>query len=693
MARKILVTCALPYANGSIHLGHLVEHIQTDIWVRFQKMKGNTCYFVCADDTHGTPIMLRAASEGITPEALIERIYAEHVRDFAGFHIGFDNYYTTHSDETRQFANDIYARLRAAGMIEARGIEQFYDPIKEMFLPDRYIRGTCPRCKAPDQSGDSCDACGAAYQPTDLENPYSQVSGVKPVLRESEHLFFRLAECTEFLRKWTRSGTLQQEAANKLDEWLQAGLKDWDISRDAPYFGFEIPDAPGKYFYVWLDAPIGYMGSFRNLCDKEGLRFEDFWQRREVAGSEKSESKGAEIYHFIGKDILYFHALFWPSSLHFSGYQTPSGIFVHGFLTVNGEKMSKSRGTFITAESYLKFLNPEYLRYYYAAKLNASMSDIDLNFGDFLSRVNSDLVGKFINLASRTAGFITKKFNGRLSEKLPPLALLQTLQSAETWDRIGNHYEAREYGKAVREIMAFVDIANQYVNDQKPWEMAKLEERSEELHQVCSMCLNLFRVFTLYLKPVLPKLAADVQKFLNLEDSEMAWGEMRPLTGRRINPFQHLMTRIEPRQIDSLIEDNKQTLGQPQAATAAAQAKKSGSREKPPQNPAQQIGIDEFKKIDLRIARIESAELVEGSQKLLRLSLSLGSESRTVFAGIKDSYDPAGLIGRLVVMVANLAPRQMKFGVSEGMVLAAGDGSGIYLLGVDEGAKPGMIIS
>jgi len=693
MPRKILVTAALPYANGSIHLGHLVEHVQTDIWVRYQKMKGHECYYVCADDTHGTPIMLRAASEGIAPESLIERIYTEHQRDFKAFHIGFDNYYTTHSSETRHYANDIYVKLKAAGMIEARGIEQFYDPVKEMFLPDRYIRGTCPRCHAPDQYGDSCESCGAAYQPTDLENPYSQVSGAKPVLKESEHLFFKLSECAEFLRKWTRSGTLQHEAANKLDEWLQAGLRDWDISRDAPYFGFEIPEAPGKYFYVWLDAPIGYMGSFKNLCDRKAINFDEYWQSREEAISGNQSSNDTELYHFIGKDILYFHALFWPAGLRFAGYRTPSGIFVHGFLTINGEKMSKSRGTFITAESYLKFLNPEYLRYYYAAKLNASMSDIDLNFSDFIARVNSDLVGKFINLASRTAGFIAKRFGGRLSDRLPPSELLNTLQSADTWARIGDYYEAREYGKAVREIMAFVDAANQYVNDKKPWDLAKAEDRSEELQQVCSLCINLFRVFTIYLKPILPKLASDVQSFLNLEDQEMAWGEAHQLLGRSLKPFQHLMTRVETKQIDGLMEDNKQTLGTEQKPAPVVQTEKSAVRMEQPQSSAQPITIEEFKKIDLRIARIEHVELIEGSQKLLKLTLSLGSETRTVFAGIKESYDPAGLTGRLVVVVANLMPRKMKFGVSEGMVLAAGNGGGIYLLCVDEGARPGMTIS
>jgi methionyl-tRNA synthetase len=696
MPRKILVTAALPYANGSIHLGHLVEHIQTDIWVRYQKMRGNECYFVCADDTHGTPIMLRAASEGITPEALIERIYAEHVRDFKDFHIGFDNYYTTNSAETRHYANDIYLKLKTAGMIESRGIKQFYDPVKEMFLPDRYIRGTCPRCHAPDQYGDSCEACGAAYQPTDLENPYSQVSGVAPVLKESEHLFFKLTECQEFLKKWTRSGTLQNEAANKLDEWLHSELKDWDISRDAPYFGFEIPGSPGKYFYVWLDAPIGYMGSFKNLCDRKGIQFEEFWQNGIEEKSGIAGPNGTELYHFIGKDILYFHALFWPAGLHFAGYRAPSGVFVHGFLTVNGEKMSKSRGTFITAESYIKFLNPEYLRYYYAAKLNASMSDLDLSFSDFLARVNSDLVGKFINLASRTAGFITKRFEGKLSRQLPPLELLDTLLSAETWARIGDYYETREYGKAVREIMAFVDSANQYVNDKKPWDLAKAEGQSEELHRVCSMCINLFRVFTIYLRPILPKLASDVQDFLNLEERDMAWGETRPLVGRAIKPFKHLMTRVETKQIDGLIEDNKQTLEAAQKPVSPAKPVKVEGPEvlkEPPQVEAQKITIDEFKKIDLRIARIERAEPVEGAQKLLRLTLSLGTEARTVFAGIKEAYDPARLTGRLVVVVANLMPRKMKFGVSEGMVLAASDESGIFLLDADDGAKPGMTIS
>ena len=693
MPRKILVTCALPYANGSIHLGHLVEHIQTDIWVRYQKMRGNVCYFVCADDTHGTPIMLRAASEGIDPEALIERIYSEHVRDFEAFYIGFDNYYTTHSSETRFYANDIYSKLNAAGMIDSRGIQQFYDPVKEMFLPDRYIRGTCPRCHAPDQYGDSCEACGAAYQPTDLENPYSQVSGVKPVLKESEHLFFKLTECEDFLRKWTRSGTLQNEAANKLDEWLHTGLKDWDISRDAPYFGFEIPGAPGKFFYVWLDAPIGYMGSFKNLCDRRGVNFEEYWQGDENAESGRPRSDGTELYHFIGKDILYFHALFWPAGLHFAGYRTPSGIFIHGFLTINGEKMSKSRGTFITAESYLKHLNPEYLRYYYAAKLNSSMSDIDLNFNDFLARVNSDLVGKFINLASRTAGFITKRFEGKLSAQLPPSGLLDTLQSADAWARIGDYYEAREYGKAVREIMAFVDTANQYVNDQKPWDLAKIADRSEELHQVCSMCINLFRIFTIYLKPILPKLASDVQDFLNLTDKDMAWGANMQLTGCSIKPFKHLMTRVESRQIEGLINDNRQILETANKSAPPEQSERSGNKAEKPHDTPHQVAIDEFKKIDLRVARIQSAEPVEGSRKLLKLTLSLGPETRTVFAGIRESYDPARLKDRLVVVVANLVPRKMKFGVSEGMVLAAGDGKGIFLLDADEGAEPGMTIS
>ncbi len=670
MPRKILVTSALPYANGSIHLGHLVEYIQTDIWVRFQKMQKHECYYVCADDAHGTPIMLRAAKEGITPEALVDRIYKEHIRDLDAFHVGFDNFHTTHSEETREHANDIFQKLQAAGLIEVRTIEQFYDPAKQMFLPDRYIRGTCPRCKALDQYGDSCEVCGAAYQPTDLLNPYSEVSGAKPVLKNSDHLFFKLGMCSDFLKAWTRSGTLQAEAANKLDEWLQAGLKDWDISRDAPYFGFDIPGHPGKFFYVWLDAPIGYIGSFKNLCARRQINFNEFWYSKE------SQESGSELYHFIGKDILYFHALFWPAGLHFSGYRTPTGVFVHGFLTINGEKMSKSRGTFITAESYLKFMNPEYLRYYYASKLNASLGDIDLNFSDFVARVNSDLVGKFINLASRTAGFITKRFDGRLSAELPSSDLLSELLSEETWNRIGRLYEAREFGKAVREIMAYVDSANQYVNNEKPWELAKNPADSTALHQVCSLCLNLFRVLTIYLKPIIPKIAQDVQKFLDLTDDQMQWNERSPILDRNIMPFQHLLTRVEEKQIDGLLAANQHTLGTPAAP----------ARTEP-------ISIDDFKKIDLRIAKVERAENVEGSDKLLKITLDLGGEKRTVFSGIKSAYSPADLEGRMVVLVANLAPRKMKFGTSEGMILSAGEGNEIFLLGPDQGALPGMPIS
>ncbi len=690
MPRRILVTSALPYANGSIHLGHLVEYIQTDIWVRFQKMRGHECWYVCADDTHGTPIMLRAEKEGITPEQLIARVWHEHKRDFDGFLIGFDHYGSTNSGQTRRHAEDIYARLKAAGLIEVRPIEQFFDPVKAMFLPDRFIKGECPRCHAKDQYGDACEVCGAAYQPTELIEPYSAVSGVAPVRRTSEHYFFRLSDprCGDFLRDWTQPPRVQEEAANKLREWLEAGLTDWDISRDAPYFGFEIPDAPGKYFYVWLDAPIGYLGSFQALCEREGLDFDAYWQATRAAEA------GTEVYHFIGKDILYFHALFWPAMLAFAGLRTPSGVYCHGFLTVNGQKMSKSRGTFITAESYLRHLNPEWLRYYYAAKLGPTLEDIDLNLDDFVARVNSDLVGKYVNIASRSAGFIAKRFAGRLGE-VPaagtPLAAMQA--AAET---IAAHYEAREYGKALREVMALADLANQYVDLHKPWEMAKQPGRDGQLHQVCTVALNAFRLLTLYLKPVLPRLATEVEAFLNIPP--LAWGDAnRLLTDHAIQPYRHLMTRVEPKAIEAMIEENRESLvptpapvrhGEHQqhtvagAAPAAQAALAEGTST---------ISIDDFAKLDLRVARIANAEHVEGADKLLKLTLDLGTETRTVFAGIKTAYAPERLIGRLTVMVANLAPRKMKFGLSEGMVLAASDErGGPFLLAPDSGALPGM---
>ena len=701
--RQILVTSALPYANGAIHLGHLVEYIQTDIWVRFQKMRGHACWYVCADDTHGTPIMLRAEKEGISPEQLIARVHGEHSREFAGFHVQFDNYYTTHSDETRFYSEDIYTKLKAAGLIEVRAIEQHYDPVKQMFLPDRFIKGECPKCNAKDQYGDSCEVCGAAYAPTELKNPYSAVSGAKPVLKSSDHYFFKLSDprCQAFLRQWTRKGSLQHEAANKLHEWLgDAGenkLTDWDISRDAPYFGFEIPDAPGKYFYVWLDAPIGYMGSFRNLCAKQGLNFDDYW---------KPDSK-AELYHFIGKDILYFHALFWPAELQHAGYRTPTNVFAHGFLTVDGAKMSKSRGTFITAESYLKQgLNPEWLRYYFAAKLNGTMEDIDLNLDDFVSRVNSDLVGKFINIASRAAGFIAKQFDGKLIDEvfhdrfmgsLPELLLAS--------EEIAGHYEARDFGRAIRRIMALADQVNQYVDQHQPWKLAKQGGQERELHVVCTMLINAFRLLALYLKPVLPKLVQRAEEFLNI--APLHWrdaGHVLP-PAHAINPYEHLMTRVEGKQIDALLAANRESLGP--AAASAASASEPHSQQRHAQHQGgekvsgetvaatEHVSIDEFGKIDLRIARIANAEHVEGADKLLKLSLDLGPlGTRQVFAGIKAAYDPATLVGRLTVMVANLAPRKMKFGMSEGMVLAGSDPegktAGLYLLSPDAGATPGM---
>lgn len=676
MKRKILVTSALPYANGSIHLGHLVEYIQTDIWVRFQKMQGHECHYVCADDTHGTPIMLRAQAEGITPETLIERVWHEHKADFDGFHVDFDNYYSTNSDENRELAQNIYRTLRdQAKLIVTKTIEQFYDPEKEMFLPDRFIKGECPKCHALDQYGDSCEACGATYSPTDLINPVSAVSGATPVRKESEHYFFTLGACNDFLKEWTNAGHLQPEAANKMQEWIGGGLQNWDISRDAPYFGFEIPDAPGKYFYVWLDAPVGYMASFKNLCAKKGLDFNAYW----------GQDSTAELYHFIGKDILYFHALFWPAMLKFSGYRTPTGVFAHGFLTVNGQKMSKSRGTFITAASYRKHLNPEQLRYYFAAKLNSSIEDIDLSLEDFTARVNSDLIGKYVNIASRSAGFITKRFGGKLGG-MADLALPQQLQSVAK--DIAAQYEAREYGKALRDIMRLTDLANQYVDENKPWELAKQEGMEAKLHEACTVSLNLFRLLTLYLKPVLPKLAADVEAFLNI--APLQWSDAQELlpAGHAINPYQHLMTRIDPKQVEAMIEENKATLAPAAEHSPARHAEKQAHEIQP---IAETIGIDDFSKIDLRIAKIVNAEHIEGAEKLLRLTLDIGEENpRTVFAGIKSAYAPEKLIGRHTVMVANLAPRKMKFGLSEGMVLAASGDGGLYILSPDEGAKPGM---
>ena len=807
MTRKILVTSALPYANGSIHLGHMVEHIQTDVWVRFQKLRGHECYYCCADDTHGTPVMLAAQKQGIAPEDMIAKVREEHLADFTGFNIGYDNYYSTHSPENKQFSQDIYRALKANGKIESRVIEQLFDPEKQMFLPDRFVKGECPKCHAQDQYGDNCEVCGTTYSPTELINPYSAVSGAKPELRESEHFFFKLGECADFLKAWTSGNNphdgkphLQPEALNKMKEWLGEGeettLSDWDISRDAPYFGFEIPDAPGKYFYVWLDAPVGYMASFKNLCDRIGIDFDEYF---------KADSQ-TEMYHFIGKDILYFHALFWPAMLHFSGHRAPTGVYAHGFLTVDGQKMSKSRGTFITAKSYLEQgLNPEWMRYYIAAKLNSKIEDIDLNLQDFISRVNSDLVGKYVNIAARASGFIAKRFEGRLRD-VSGSALLAKL-AAES-DTIAEQYENREYARALRDIMALADAVNEYVDANKPWELAKhtddfivdlisnhefgsnydekqvtremlrlisetfadphaadvrkkqiqeilsensintlncyknsldrqsvnelvreIFNRSKEQiiyfceekystsditvkkenikllgtdehlqsitdylltmwalkkywHQVCSELINAFTMLTAYLAPVLPKVAENAAKFLNLE--AITWANTRETLGEHaINKYEHLMQRVEQKQVDDLIEANKQSI-----QTTPAPAAEEGKYEK----VAEQASFDDFMKIDMRVAKVLNCEAVEGSTKLLKFDLDFGFEKRIIFSGIAASYpNPAELNGRMVIAVANFAPRKMaKFGVSEGMILSAATAEGkLKLLDVDAGAQPG----
>ena len=681
MTRKILVTSALPYANGSIHLGHMVEHIQTDVWVRFQKLRGHECYYCCADDTHGTPVMLAAQKQGIAPEDMIAKVREEHLADFTGFFIGYDNYYSTHSPENKQFSQDIYRALKANGKIESRVIEQLFDPEKQMFLPDRFVKGECPKCHAQDQYGDNCEVCGTTYSPTELINPYSAVSGAKPELRESEHFFFKLGECADFLKAWTSGNNphdgkphLQPEALNKMKEWLGEGeettLSDWDISRDAPYFGFEIPDAPGKYFYVWLDAPVGYMASFKNLCDRIGIDFDEYF---------KADSQ-TEMYHFIGKDILYFHALFWPAMLHFSGHRAPTGVYAHGFLTVDGQKMSKSRGTFITAKSYLEQgLNPEWMRYYIAAKLNSKIEDIDLNLQDFISRVNSDLVGKYVNIAARASGFIAKRFEGRLKDVADSALLAKLTAQSEA---IAECYESREYAKALRDIMALADIVNEYVDANKPWELAKQEGQDARLHEVCSELINAFTMLTAYLAPVLPKVAENAAKFLNLE--AITWANTRETLGEHaINKYEHLMQRVEQKQVDDLIEANKQSI-----QTTPAPAAEESKYEK----VAEQASFDDFMKIDMRVAKVLNCEAVEGSTKLLKFDLDFGFEKRIIFSGIAASYpNPAELNGRMVIAVANFAPRKMaKFGVSEGMILSAATAEGkLKLLDVDAGAQPG----
>ncbi|HHW7568680.1 TPA: methionine--tRNA ligase [Mannheimia haemolytica] len=684
--RKMLVTCALPYANGAIHLGHMLEHIQADIWVRFQRMRGNEVHFVCADDAHGTPIMLNADKLGITPEQLIEKAKADHEADFSGFNISFDNYHSTHSEENRQITTDIYKTLKANGFIKSKVISQLFDPEKNMFLPDRFVKGTCPKCKAEDQYGDNCEVCASTYSPMDLINPRSAVSGATPVVKESEHFFFDLPSFEGMLKEWTRSGSLQPEIANKMQEWFESGLQQWDISRDAPYFGFEIPDAENKFFYVWLDAPIGYMASFKNLCDRAGINFDEFWQKDSTT----------ELYHFIGKDIVYFHSLFWPAMLEGSGYRKPTNVFAHGYVTVDGAKMSKSRGTFIQANTYLKHLDPECLRYYYAAKLNDRIEDLDFNLDDFVQRVNSDIVNKLVNLASRNAGFIAKRFDGKLAEKLDDEALFNEFTAqAET---IANFYENREFNKAIRAIMELTDKANKYIDDKAPWVIAKEEGKEAELQAVCSMGIELFRVLMSYLKPVLPKLAERAEAFLQ---SELRWDNIAtPLFGHTVAPFKSLFSRLEKKQIDAVIDETKalfaeankktenQTKGTQKVEQQAVEKQENIAVE--PISP--EITIDDFAKLDLRAAKVLNCEAVPKSDKMLRFELDLGDHQRQVFSGIKAAYpNPEALIGRFVIVIANLAPRKMSFGMSEGMILSAGTGgANLFLLDADSGVQPGM---
>ncbi|MEO5364925.1 MAG: methionine--tRNA ligase [Magnetococcus sp. WYHC-3] len=685
--RRILVTSALPYANGAIHLGHLVEYVQTDIWARYHRLRGHDCHYVCADDTHGTPIMLRARKEGVTPEALVARMHGEHVADFAAFHIQFDVYHSTNSPENRELSEMVYTALRDAGHITRSTVTQAYCPQDRMFLPDRFIRGLCPQCGAADQYGDSCEVCSATYRPVDLKQAHCAVCGTTPVEKDSEHLFFKLSDFNEFLQDWTRAGHVQEEMANKLEEWFAAGLKNWDISRDGPYFGFPIPGETDKYFYVWLDAPVGYMAATRALCQRDNLDFDAFWRREDMV----------EVYHFIGKDILYFHTLFWPAMLRGAGLRTPTAVFAHGFLTVNGQKMSKSRGTFINARTYLKHLDPEYLRYYYAAKLTPRVEDLDLSLEDFASRVNADLVGKLVNLASRTAGFLLKRFDGQLAERYPEDGGLYA-RFVLAGEEIGDLYEKREFSRALFTIMRLAEQANRYVEEQAPWALARQAGAETALLHACSVALNLFRVLVTYLKPVLPATAARVETFLNIPP--LTWdGVDEPLVAHRINPFSHLMQRIDPAQIAALLEDSRQPEAMsPPAAPPPAAAPVSagkGAAAEAPMGAVSAIALDDFMKVDLRVARILVAEAVPGADKLLRLEVDLGEAGgrRQVFAGIKSAYTPESLVNRLTVVVANLKPRTMKFGVSQGMVLAAGGASGeLFLLSPDSGAQPGMRI-
>jgi methionyl-tRNA synthetase len=682
--RKILVTNALPFANGPIHLGHLLGYIQADIWVRFQRMLDNKVAYVCADDTHGTAIMLSAEKGNVTPEELIARVNQEHARDFANFHVDFDIYYTTHSDENRELASMIYGRLKDADKIAERSISQLYDPEKEMFLSDRFIKGECPKCGAVDQYGDNCESCSSTYDATDLKNPYSTISGATPVKKDSTHFFFKLPEFTEMLKEWTHSGVLAPQVANKLSEWLDSGLKEWDISRDAPYFGFEIPGETGKYFYVWLDAPVGYMASFKKLCEtRDDLEFDDYWKQ----GSD------TQLYHFIGKDIINFHALFWPAMLETAGFKKPDLISVNGFLTVNGQKMSKSRGTFIMAETYLNYLNPEYLRYYFAAKLSNTPEDLDMNLEDFAQRVNSDVVGKVVNIASRCAGFINKNFDGRLGNDLEVPELITEFQ--EAGKEISALFENREFSKAIRLIMALADKANQYIAEQQPWVLAKENPQEERVQAICSTGLNLFRILIVYLKPVLPVIAEKVETFLQV--SPLSWSDSQSLlTDHQIARFEPLMTRIETSKIEEMVDASKESLVT-EETPENTQVDDTTPTGKDP--ISEEIEFPDFAKVDLRIVKIIHAEHVEGADKLLKLTLSLGQDAsgeeltRTVFSGIKAAYAPEKLIGMNTVMVANLKPRQMKFGLSEGMILASGEGSKVFLLEPHDGAEPGTRVT
>ena len=671
MSRRILVTSALPNANGPIHLGHVLEQIQTDIWVRFQRMRGHQAIYVCADDTHGTATMIKAEQEGVTAEALVESMRQLHVADSQGFLINHDNYYSTHSPENQHYSELIYTRLQAAGLIFTEQVEQLYDPEKGLFLADRFVVGGCPRCRTPDQYGDNCEACGATYNANELIDPKSIFSGATPELRGSDHYFFDLARYTEFLKTWTRSDAVQTEIANKLSEWLDDGLRAWDISRDAPYFGFTIPGTTDKYFYVWMDAPIGYMASFQNLCDQhDDLNFDDFW----------APDSSAEVHHFIGKDIVNFHALFWPAVLDGANFRTPTKVHAHGFLTVDGTKMSKSRGTFILAKTYLEHLNPEYLRYYYAAKLNGSVDDLDLNLEDFAARVNADLVGKVVNIASRTAGFLVKQFDGVLAEQVHDPELMNQFHAQV--EPIAALFEQGDTAKAMREITSLADAANQYIAKHEPWNMAKDPEQRDAVQLVCSQGINMFRCLAVFLKPVLPSTAQKAEAFLNTPP--LTWSDAEaPLLGHTINKFKPMLQRIETSQSEKMIEASEEPDTQPTEAVAAKAPEAGGDSDV--------IGIDDFMKIQLKVARIVDAQPVEGADKLLQLTLDVGDHQRQVFSGIKAAYQAEDLVNRLTVVVANLAPRKMRFGVSEGMVLAAGPGgSDIFLLSPDSGAEPGM---